>query len=183
MPCCGWDVSQCLHHIHTHVPVPLQSGCFLSPSAVLCHPAALSRCSLGPWLSGGHHPLLLSGQASSWQFLPAQPGRELHHSVFVGQSPAHSCVGHLEHCSPGSSVVCGESWLLVEQGHVLHMPPSAVVQAAFQGWEPRRSLSCSGFPLSPNCLAWEIALPSEMLQQEDGAGRSACWSLFVPQLC
>lgn len=67
-----------------------------------------------------------------------------------GRALPTACLGHLEHCSSGSRVVCREPWLLVEQEHVLQMPPSAVVQAALQGWEPHRSLSCSGFPLSPD---------------------------------
>lgn len=76
--------------------------------------------------------------------------------------------------------MCGEPWLLVEQEHVLQVPPSAVVQAALQDWEPHRSLGCSGFPLSPNSLPWGITLPLEMLQQEEGAGRGAGWSLLCP---
>lgn len=66
---------------HLYAPVPFQSGCFESPSAVLCHPATPSRCSPGLWLSIEHHLLLVSSQASSWQSPPAQPGRELHRSV------------------------------------------------------------------------------------------------------
>jgi len=97
-----------------------------------------------------------------------------------GRAVPTACAGHLEHCSPGSRAVCREPWLLAEQEHVLQMPPAAVVQATLRGWEPHRSLGCSGFPLSPDSLPWGITLPSEMLQQEGGAGRGACWSQLCP---
>lgn len=132
-----------------YAPVPLQPGCFQSPSAVLCHPATPSRCSLGPWLPAEHHLFLVPGQASSWQSPLAQSGRELYHSACVGQSPAHSPCRSPWALHPGSSAVRGERWLIVEQEHVLQMPPYSDVQAALQGRDPHRSFGCSHFPVSP----------------------------------
>lgn len=93
----------------------------------------------------------------------------------LGRAQPRACVGHLEHYSPGSTVMHTEPWLLVEQQRVFQMPPFTIVQAALQGWEPHRSLGCSGFPLSLVALS---ALRDNSSLGDAPAGRGG-WQRFL----
>lgn len=150
MPFCyAQDVSWHLPCIQSCMLLSHSSQGVFSLLQQSCHPATPSRCSLGPWLPAEHHLFLVPGQASSWQSPLAQSGRELYHSACVGQSPAHSSCRSPWALHPASSAVCGEPWLIVEQEHVLQMPPYSDVQAALQGRDPHRFFGCSHFPVSP----------------------------------
>lgn len=146
--CCAQDVSQHLPRVHTRMLLPRSSrGVFslLQPSSVTQPlrpgaPQAVALCRApGVVLRPAPGSPRWLGLAESCTTVCG-----------LGTALPTACVGRPERCSPGSWVVCEEPWLLVEQEHVLQMPLSTVVQAALQGWEPHRSLGCSGFPLSPD---------------------------------
>lgn len=80
---------------------------FQSPSAVLCHPGPLSRCSLGPWLSAEHPLFLVCAQASSWRSALAQSGRSCTTGRARGRALPTACGGHLEHCSQAPALCVG----------------------------------------------------------------------------
>lgn len=138
---------------------------FQSPSAVLCHPGPLPRCSLGPWLSVEHRLFLVCAQASSWRSALAQSGRNCTMGRARGRALPTARGGHLEHCSQAPALCGGR---LAYTGACPSDASYTGVQGPLQG--PPQILWWLTFPCVSCSLFWGITA-LRMLPQEERAGR------------
>lgn len=123
---------------------------------------------------------LVPGQASSWQSPLAQSGRELHHSVGVGQSPAHSPCRSPWALHPGSSAVCGAysgAGTCPSDASLLWCP------GCFAGQGPPQILWLLTFPCVCCSLFWGITALRDAPSGRKGWQEVLAGACCVPQLC